>query len=216
MDGMAVIDCEQFPAQGWYNENGEFNNYPTGTDYTVWFRPDGSGDSSFIDGTIKVVPYEQMPTELCGEEPTEPNTPTEPMTIKERFEAYCENAYSGVTVISFKELYSHQDQTGETDWVLVYAVTNMQSPMALNTLIGNRVIMGRSCGVPFDTGYGIYDVKNDSFVNASTSAAKSYDGFERTFDWIGSGRLLGDLDNDGDISIIDATIIQRCEAKIRD
>ena len=234
MDGMAVSDCEQFPAQGWYNENGEFNNYPTGTDYTVWFRPDGSGDSSFIDGTIKVVPDEQMPTEWSWEKPTENlephpaeaetqpptstdfDTPTEPMTIKERFEAYCENAYSGVTVISFKELYSHQDQTGETDWVLVYAVTNMQSPMALNTLIGNRVIMGRSCGVPFDAGYGVYDVSKDSFVNASTSAAKSYDGFERTFDRIGSGRLLGDVDKDGDISIIDTTIIQRCEAKIYD
>ena len=233
MDGTAVSDCEQYPAQGWFNENGEINNYPTGSDYNVFFRPAGDGDSSFIGGMLKAVPYEELPTEWSWEKPTEnldplpteaetqpnadPTEPlTEPLTIKERLEAYCEKRYLGATVISFKELYSHQNTNGETDWVLVYAVTNMESPMALNALVGNRVIMRRSCGIPFDAGYGIYDVKNDTFVDAVSFAAKSYDGFESTFDEIGSGRLLGDVDNDGDISIIDATLIQRCEAKIRD
>lgn len=234
MDGTAVSDCEQYPAEGWYNENGEINNYPTGSDYNVFFRPDGSGDSSYFGGILKAVPQEQYPTELCGETPTENfdprpteaetqpptstnfETPTEPMTIKERLEAYCESRYIGAMVISFKELYTHQDKSGEPDWVLVYAVTNMESPMALNTLIGNRVIMRRGCGIPFDSGYGIYDVKKDSFVDAASASAKNYDGFEKAFDRIGSGRLLGDVDNDGDISIIDTTILQRCEAKICD
>lgn len=222
MDGTAVSDCEQYPAQGWFNENGEINNYPTGSDYNVFFRPAGDGDSSYFGGMLKAVPQEQYPTELCGETPTEnldplPTEPqAEPVTIKERLEAYCEKRYLGATVISFKELYSHQNKNGETDWVLVYAVTNMASPMALNALVGNRVIMRNSCGVPFDAGYGIYDVKNDTFVDAVSFAAKSYDDFERKFDEIGSGRLIGDLDSDGNISIVDATVIQRCEVKMRD
>ena len=139
-----------------------------------------------------------------------------PSYYQARFESYFKERYSNATLLSYKELYDHQDKNGETDWVLIYAASNTESPLFLNTIIGNRVIMRRSYGTPFNANYGLYDVKNDTFVDANSSAAKSYDGFERTFDEIGSGRLLGDLDGDNELSIIDATLIQRCQVKLRD
>lgn len=231
MDGMAVSDCEQFPAQGWYNENGEFNNYPTGTDYTVWFRPDGSGDSSFIDGTIKAVPYEQMPTELCGEEPTEPNTPTEPAQgelYKERLkESYNLYDYDGESysngLMYYKELYYHHDRSGEIDWALINCYCNMCSPAELYTVIGNRLIHQGSWESPFRSGFGVYDVRNERFLDAESDAASRLDGFMKMIDEFNfTGRtvetygLIGDLDKDDEISVIDVTIIQRCEANIRE
>lgn len=156
-------------------------------------------------------------------EPIEDNIdhPVQNELYKARLKEYYNlSDWDGVThtngLMNYKELYYHKDKKGNTDWVLVYAVTNMQSPMALNTLVGNRVIMGSSCAFPFDTGYGIYDVQNDTFVKASTSAASSYDGFERTFDEIGTGRLLGDIDRDNEISVLDVTIMQRCLADMRE
>ena len=35
-------------------------------------------------------------------------------------------------------------------------------------------------------------------------------------DELGGGRLIGDLDRDNELSVIDVTIIQRCEVNIRD
>lgn len=156
-------------------------------------------------------------------EPIEDNTdyPAQNELYKARLKEYYNLNDWGVAtqtngMMDYKELYYHKDKNGDTDWALIYTFTNMQSPTLLNAVIGNRVIIGSSWNIPFKTGYGIYDVKKDVFVDASTSAANSYDGFVKTFDEIGSGRLIGDLDGDEEITIIDTTIIQRCEAKIRD
>lgn len=139
-----------------------------------------------------------------------------PSYYRTQFDTYLKERYSSATLLSYKEMYYHKDTNGETDWVLLYASSNMQSPLFLNTLIGNRVIMRSSYGVPFSSGYGIYDVKNDQFMDAASASDNGYNGFERTFDEIGGGRLLGDLDGDNELSIIDATLIQRCQVKLRD
>ena len=137
-----------------------------------------------------------------------------PTYYQTQFESYLKKNYSGASLLNYKELYCHKDKTGETDWVLIYGMTNMASPAFLNTIIGNRVIMLNSYGNPFDANYGIYDVKNDIFVDANSAAAKQYNGFDRVFDQLGSGRLLGDIDRDNELSIIDTTLIQRCQVKL--
>ena len=104
-------------------------------------------------------------------------------------------------------------------------------------IIGNRVLHPGTAYYPFETTYGIYDVKNDKFIDPSWGGqyyhggkeAYKYDGFVRAFDEIvgsgmgesiadvdyrGKGRPLGDIDNDLDLSIVDVTMIQRCEAMI--
>ena len=219
IDGKAISDCERFPAQGWYNENGEFNNYPSGMDYTVWFRPDGSGDSSFIDGYIKVVENEVPPTELNWETPTEPPaTPTEPKPGR-LYQARFEQEYVSPddSLMYYRELYYHHDKSGETDWALVRCELNMVGPAYYQTVIGNRVIFHDHYAYPFSSGYAVYDVKQDAFFGVYGSLDAQYEGFTKAFDEnVKEGRLLGDLDNDNEISVIDATIIQRCEAQMRD
>lgn len=137
-------------------------------------------------------------------------------SYRSKFEDYCDQHFNDVEVLRYKELYRHKDKNGETDWVLINGSTNMEYPAPLNTIIGNRVILLGSCGVPFDSGYGVYDVKNDTFVDASKAARGGYDGFVKVFDELGGGRLLGDLDGDNRLTIIDATVIQRCLVGVRD
>ena len=137
-------------------------------------------------------------------------------SYRSRFKDYCNQQFNDVEVLRYKELYRHKDKNGETDWVLINGYTNMEYPAPLNTIIGNRVILLGSCGVPFDSGYGVYDVKNDTFVDASKAARGGYDGFVKVFDELGGGRLLGDLDGDDQLTIIDATVMQRCQVGVRD
>lgn len=116
----------------------------------------------------------------------------------------------------YQELYYHKDENGETDWALVYAYLPMVAPLEFVTVVANRVLFPYNIYSPFDARYGIYDVRADSFIDAGSLEAKSYPDFVRVFDeTVTEGRLIGDLDRDGTISVIDATIIQRCEANLR-
>lgn len=137
-------------------------------------------------------------------------------SYRPRFEDYCHRQVSGAEVMWYKELYRHKDKNGETDWVLIKGFTNGEIPALLYTIIGNRVILLGSCGIPFDSNYGVYDVKNDTFVDAQSAARGGYEGFVKVFDELGGGRLLGDLDGDNQLTIIDATVMQRCQVGVRD
>ena len=104
------------------------------------------------------------------------------------------------------------------------------SPWIYGTVVCNRVIRKDGWDAPFSTDFGLYDVKNDIFIdinneimNGSNFRPADYPGFIKVFDENASqtdvyefNRLLGDLDSDGEISVIDVTIIQRCEAKVCD
>lgn len=69
---------------------------------------------------------------------------------------------------------------------------------------------------PFENGYGIYDVQKDAFVPLSSGTVTRYRGLARAFGSFGGGRLLGDLDGDNDLSVIDVTILQRCDVRLCD
>lgn len=121
--------------------------------------------------------------------------------------------------LSYKELYYHTDADGNPDWALVYANSNVygEGPMPLYTVIGNRVFTQYSYYSPFDTDYGVYDMKQDKFIDARDAKDSDYPDFKRVFDqYAKKGRLLGDLDGDNELTIIDATLIQRCDARMRD
>ena len=150
-------------------------------------------------------------------EPIEYNNDDPVTERKKQFKDLCTSLYTGAEITEYRELYYHSDVNGDCDWILVYGCSNFQAPMELTTVIGKRVISVGSCEIPFDTGYGIYDMKNCRFVDANGPSAKNYADFTMVFnETVTAGRLIGDVDNDGDISVIDATIIQRCLAGIRD
>lgn len=116
----------------------------------------------------------------------------------------------------YDEPYEHHDQNGDVDWVLIQAETFIAEDVIYEGIIGNRFVFRPTPSYPFDSGYGIYDVKQDIFVPISSGTEGKYDGLTKALDKVVTGRLLGDLDGDDSITVIDATILQRCEAKMRD
>ena len=65
--------------------------------------------------------------------------------------------------MEYKELYYHKDQSGNTDWALVYANGNLSTPSEFYTVIANRVFNYGSWDRPLPARYAVYDVKQDMF-----------------------------------------------------
>lgn len=156
---------------------------------------------------------------------TDMKEPTEDATIYERLEYYVYENY-GVfhqgqmtyvpEIYSYEELYTHKDGNGETDWVLIDACIGDSELWMGFDIIGNRVLTMGPLEV-FRFGMAVYDAQEHTFHDLSKMDDYSaYDGLEAAINTYGKGRLLGDLDQDNDISIVDVTMIQRCEAKITD
>ena len=119
----------------------------------------------------------------------------------------------------YDELYEHHDSSGSVDWVLFYIESKGDPgmPAMFKGIIGNRVVdHGAYFDAPFPSYYGLYDAVRDIFVPVNDVVTDHYNGLTKAFDEVGEGRLLGDLDGDECISVIDATILQRCSAKMRD
>lgn len=127
-----------------------------------------------------------------------------------------EDVYWSDFFFLYDEPYEHLDQSGDVDWVLIRAESFIQQDVLYEGIIGNRCVSRPTPSYPFDSGYGIYDVKQDIFVPVSRDAESNYDGLTKVLDKVVSGKLLGDLDGDDSLTVIDATIFQRCEAKMRD
>lgn len=114
----------------------------------------------------------------------------------------------------YDEVYDHHDSNGLVDWVLLRAESYLTDDAIYRDIIGSRIIQNPGEFGPFISGWGIYDVVNDCFIPVSGAMTDDYDGLARVFDAVGTGRLLGDLDGDDSLTVVDTTILQRCEAKI--
>ena len=132
---------------------------------------------------------------------------------------------------SYNELYTHYSG-GEPDWVLVEARYNCPEPeMVTHTNLGGaggRAIFGPSIGIPFFTHYGVYDVNANEFYGFEQFADNDcsvynpvkrlpfdhtkYDGLIETLAELKIGSLLGDINNDNEVDILDATLIQKAAA----
>lgn len=115
----------------------------------------------------------------------------------------------------YEELYFHYtDETQENyDWVLIRVVSNgglaWFGKSGCN--IGSRAIYS------YDSTYfygdmAIYDVKNDTF--RSIVDYREFDGVKEAVEELELGVPLGDMDSDGRITVVDATIIQKMLAGI--
>lgn len=227
-DGKEIGDCARYPEEGWFNSNGELDDTYAQNHYTLYFCPGDNGGFS-----IELSPPWDYPIDEPTEAPTQAATeaegdPEQKSLYKERLkEQYNLDDYDYTDytdgLMDYQELYYHRDNNGETDWALVYCYCNYSSPMPVTAVIGNRVITSGRWETPFETGFGVYDVGNDVFCDAAAAKVSRLDGFTKAmdeFDFKGlsieRGGLIGDVDGDDEISIVDATILQRCDAGIRD
>ena len=147
--------------------------------------------------------------------------PTEP--VKEyqyRDKLLAQYHLSESQLTEYDEFYEHKDANGETDWALVRAATQQQTSSLWTTPcyyeFGNRVMEIEYCGEPFSFNVGVFSVSDDRFFDFSAPELCELDGLEKVWTEIGIGRLIGDTDGNNCLEIIDATMIQQCQANLRD
>ena len=116
----------------------------------------------------------------------------------------------------YSEVYYHSNNNGEVDWVLITGEEGAVFPEALYQVIGNRVIIEEQPTAPFGFGMAVYNVTQNTVLSIYDGMLSEYDGLEEAFNEYGCGKLIGDVDGDNSISILDATVIQRCLASLRD
>ncbi|MBQ3329724.1 MAG: hypothetical protein IJG87_00935 [Ruminococcus sp.] len=154
----------------------------------------------------------------------DPDAPTEPTEeVKEyKYKDKLLSQYhiSEYSLLEYDEFYEHTDESGAVDWALVKAETEGQSSPGWTSPayyeFGNRVLDINDRYEPFAFGMGVYSVKHDRFFDVSSPELYELDGLERVWTEIGAGRLMGDMDGNNRLEVIDALLIQRCQAGIMD
>lgn len=112
----------------------------------------------------------------------------------------------------YDELYYHiNEQSGDTDWVLITVRVNMFNPWEVVDVmsVGDRLIRWWAPGVAvYSFGYVVYDVVNDKLYDIRGAKRANFDGLVEAFDELEIGCVRGDIDKDKVISVLDATEIQ--------
>ena len=156
---------------------------------------------------------------MCTVSPVYYETPTEPTEgkdylYKDKFIEYEVDIDDMGSLDFYDELYYHIDDDGNMEWALLYADTSPFDEVGGEFRFADRIIVVNEQSFPFTYKYGVYDVKEDKFVAIDEYIDYTkYDGLQE-YVYINLGVLIGDADNDNELTIIDATMIQRNVAQI--
>ncbi len=135
------------------------------------------------------------------------------------FERGYKEQYSVFEDYNYDEVYYHYDECGELDWVLVKAQGGPE-PLNLGITmdIANVVVCSNAIYSNFRYKYGVYDAVEGKFYDLFDlrSEPDKYDGLSNVLVEQKIGQLIGDIDKDGKITILDATAIQRCLAGLEE
>ncbi|MBQ6625984.1 MAG: hypothetical protein IIX27_01685 [Ruminococcus sp.] len=139
----------------------------------------------------------------------------------ERYYEVYETFYGGYT--KYLELYYHHTDNGNpestVDWVLINCFLGVCDSWGMGSyvVVGDRVIgVTDTEFVPFDIPYAIYDVNKDEFIGIENVDCNQYDGLIECIQELNLGLLVGDINRDKVLSVVDATIIQRCIAQLEE
>ena len=111
----------------------------------------------------------------------------------------------------YEEVYYHYSNNEVIDWCLVKGEA---SQVALTTMcylkFDDFVLKSPSLCYPFDMKYAVYDVEKEEFVDLVDDYDKleQYEGLIDVLRALDKSVMLGDGDEDGELSILDATSIQ--------
>lgn len=110
---------------------------------------------------------------------------------------------------SYEELYYHSDSKDNIDWCLISASTRPVSPANYYVVLGDWVsLKGKS--FPFYNKFAVYDVMNETFIDiCDIEDFSKYEGLTEQLLIQDFLIPLGDADYDKDLSILDATFIQK-------
>lgn len=125
------------------------------------------------------------------------------------------NKNSMIDSFEYDEKFYHYNDDMEVDWALVYAKTNCVEPLIVYAEFGNRVFAQYNADVPFTFGYGVYDVSENKFYDLCyVWKSSKYYNLQEEFLNLKEGKLIGDMNNDNELTIVDATLQQKCLAGI--
>ena len=136
----------------------------------------------------------------------------------EFLEAYSYGQYLSLSKIHYyEELYYHYNDSNEVDWALIAQCSYNSPPWNYHTIYKDRILMNGDYS-PFSFTYGVYDVNEDKFYDILKNDFdfSKYDGLEKAFDDVKPGYPIGDADFDKELTILDATLIQRALAGLCD
>ena len=112
------------------------------------------------------------------------------------------------------EYYAHDTDSSQDEsipeYVLIYLNSNMCMDMPVGDVFGDYVLMNSSGGYPYAYGYGIFIPSTEEIYDLSVAYKMGIEGIESVFTEVKIGKLIGDMDKDREITIKDATIIQKC------
>ena len=111
----------------------------------------------------------------------------------------------------YEEIYYHYSENKEIDWCLVYGVaTNISQDSYQYLKFSDFVLTAPHFRGPFDLQYAVYDVKKEVFVDLVDGYDElwQYEGLMDVLRELDRSVLLGDSDEDGELSVLDATGIQ--------
>ena len=114
----------------------------------------------------------------------------------------------------YEELYEYiaQPDSEDLSWALVRACHSAEPayPTIYKFFCPDRYLFQESLNDPFKSDYGVYDIKNDEWMDLSVALnSEKYKGLTEACNENKIGRIYGDMDSDYIITIVDATWIQR-------
>ncbi len=119
-------------------------------------------------------------------------------------------AYS-CEVLGYEELYEYGGNFNvDPDYVLVRLCTDMFTPSPVADALGeDYIIRQTSAGIPFSYDYGIYLPREDRVMDIAEAFEEGIEGIENVLPYISSKELVGDVNRDDKLNILDATVIQK-------
>lgn len=121
----------------------------------------------------------------------------------------------------YSELYCHQNEQGDVEWVLIKCqIYPLPWEAVFGVRVGNRVFKYIGGSSDDDTGHYVYISTTDTIIPLNKKNLDSVLELCPDILWAleenNVGQQFGDVDNDGELSVMDATYIQRDVADIYD
>lgn len=194
-----VIEIEE-TSPGWYIFTLDKHDHQNVLD--VIDKLEHAEDHNLYSVHVKYIPVED---------------PFENSAIKARFvEEY------GDPQVYEEHFYHYSDKENNAiDWVLILAMVEVmvepiENPTPSRCIIGDIVYSTTLIIEPFWVPYCVYDVAKDKFVGIGSGMLDEYEGLREVFCTPKYGKLIGDVNKDGIVSVFDATEIQRVVAEMSD
>lgn len=114
----------------------------------------------------------------------------------------------------YEEIYYHRDNNNNIDWVLVMAQTSPPPPANYYCVFDDMISLS-GASYPFEVLYAVYDVFKGIFIDiCDLESFDVYEGLRGQIYALDFLFPIGDADRDKELTILDATYIQRVLAKL--